>query len=58
MLINFIRLGLKNESKILAESLNGYLNSYKTHMASSIKAIDFYNNNLVNNKCGEKGCLI
>ena len=58
MLINFIRLGFKNESKILAESLNGYLNSYKTQMVSSIKAIDFYNNNLVNNNCGEKGCLI
>ncbi len=58
MLINFIRLGLKNESKILAESLNGYLNSYKTHMVSSIKSIDFYNESLVNNNCNEKGCLV
>ena len=44
MLINFTRLGMMNEAKKLADSLNGYLNIYKNHMMTSLKAIDYFNN--------------
>ena len=44
MLINLIRLGMMNEAKKLSDSLNGYLNIYKNHMMTSLRAIDFYNN--------------
>ena len=58
MLINFTRLGCLEEAKKLALSLNGYLNIYKNHMVSSIKAIDFLNENLNGKKCSEQGCEI
>ena len=58
MLINFIRLGLMNESKNLADSLNGYLNVYKNHMMTAIRALDFFNNYNTGKKCDEKGCKI
>ena len=32
------------EAKKLSESLNGYLNIYKNHMMTSLRAIDFFNN--------------
>ena len=41
MLINLIRLGMNNEANKLSQSLNGYLNIYKNHMMSSLRAIDF-----------------
>ena len=44
MLINLIRLGMNNEANKLSQSLNGYLNIYKNHMMSSLRAIDFFNN--------------
>ena len=44
MLINFVRLGMMEEAKKLSESLNGYLNIYKNHMMTSLRAIDFFNN--------------
>ena len=58
MLINLIRLGLTEETKKLANSLNGYLNIYKNHMMTAIRALDFYNNINAGKNCNEKGCEI
>jgi uncharacterized protein len=58
MLINLIRLGLKDEAKDLANSLNGYLNNYKTHMMTAIRALDFFNNISSGKNCNELGCKI
>ena len=44
MLINLVRLGMMNEAKKLSDSLNGYLNIYKNHMMTSLRALDFFNN--------------
>ena len=56
MLINLTRLGLKNEAKQLANSLNGYLNVYKNHMMTAIRALDFFNSINSEKNCNEKGC--
>ncbi len=56
MLTNLIRLGMMDVAKKLADSLNGYLNIYKNHMMSSLKAIDFYNNIKAGKNCNEQGC--
>ena len=58
MLINLVRLGLKDESKNLANSLNGYLNVYKNHMMTAIRALDFFNNISLDKNCNEQGCKI
>ena len=58
MLINFTRLGFTKEAKDLAQSLNGYLNSYKSFMISSIKSIDYFNEISAGNNCNEQGCKI
>ena len=58
MLINLIRLGLKNESKNLANSLNGYLNVYKNHMMTAVRALDFFNNISSGKNCNDQGCKI
>ncbi len=58
MLMNFIRLGFKNESSELAKSLNSYLNTYKTYMISSVKSIDFYNEISSGKNCNIDGCKI
>ena len=58
MLINLTRLGLKDESKNLANSLNGYLNVYKNHMMTAIRALDFFNNISSGKNCNEQGCKI
>ncbi len=58
MLINFIRLGMMHEAKKLSESLNGYLNIYKNHMITAIRAIDFYNNVNSGKNCNDQGCKI
>ena len=58
MLINLIRLGLMDESKNLADSLNGYLNIYKNHMMTAIRALDFFNNIRSGKNCNEQGCKI
>ena len=58
MLINFIRLGMMEEAKKLSESLNGYLNIYKNHIMTSLRAIDFFNNIKKGKKCNEQGCKI
>ena len=58
MLINFVRLGMMDEAKKLSESLNGYLNVYKNHMMTSLRAIDFYSNAKNGKNCNEHGCKI
>ncbi len=58
MLINFVRLGMMEEAKKLSESLNGYLNVYKNHMMTSLRAIDFFNNIKMGKNCNEQGCKI
>ena len=58
MLINLTRLGMMKEAKKLSESLNGYLNVYKNHMMSSLRAIDYYNNIKEGKNCNEQGCKI
>ena len=58
MLINLIRLGPNVETKKLAESLNGYLNIYKNHMMTAIRALDFFNNINSGKNCNEQGWKI
>ena len=58
MLINFVRLGMMDEAEKLCNSLNGYLNIYKNHMMTSLKAIDFFNNIKDGKNCNERGCKI
>jgi uncharacterized protein len=58
MLINLIRLGLTGETKKLADSLNGYLNIYKNHMMTAIRALDFFNNINAGKNCNEQGCKL
>ena len=58
MLINLIRLGMMEEAKKLSDSLNGYLNIYKNHMMTSVRAIDFFNNVKEGKNCNEQGCKI
>ncbi len=58
MLINLIRLGMMEEAKKLSESLNGYLNIYKNHMMTSLRAIDFFNNINTGKNCNQEGCKI
>ena len=56
MLINLIKLGFAEEAKKLAASLNGYLNIYKSHMMTAIRALDLFNNVNTGKNCNEKGC--
>ncbi len=58
MLINFTRLGMINEAKKLSDSLNGYLNVYKNHMMTSVRAIDFFIQKKEGINCNEQGCKI
>jgi len=58
MLLNFSRLGMKNEARELSDSLNGYLNVYKSLMVSSLKSIDYFNTIEKNKNCNESGCTI
>ena len=58
MLINLVRLGKMDEAKKLSESLNGYLNIYKSHMMTAIRALDFFNNINSGKNCNERGCKI
>jgi uncharacterized protein YyaL (SSP411 family) len=58
MLINFVKLGMMDEAKKLSDSLNGYLNIYKNHMMTAIRALDFFNNISLGKNCNEKGCKI
>ncbi|MDA8538880.1 DUF255 domain-containing protein [Candidatus Pelagibacter bacterium] len=56
MLINLIRLGFTEETQKLANSLNGYLNIYKNHMMTAIRALDFFNSTKSRKNCNEQGC--
>ena len=58
MLINLVRLGMMNEAKKLSEGLNGYLNIYKNHMMTAIRALDFFNKFSVGKNCNAQGCKI
>ena len=58
MLINLIRLGMMDEAKKLSDSLNGYLNIYKNHMMTALRAIDYYNNIKEGKNCNEQGCNV
>ena len=58
MLINLTRLGMIDKADKLSISLNGYLNIYKNHMMTSLRAIDFYNNVKEGKNCNEQGCKI
>ena len=58
MLINLVRLGMMKEAKILSDSLNGYLNVYKNHMMTAIRALDYFNNINSGKNCTEQGCKI
>ena len=58
MLLNFSRLKMKNEGKELSDSLNGYLNVYKSLMASALKSIDYFKMIERNKNCTKEGCLI
>ena len=58
MLINLVRLGMMDEAKKLSGSLNGYLNVYKNHMMTSLRAIDYFNSIQNGKNCDEQGCKI
>jgi uncharacterized protein YyaL (SSP411 family) len=58
MLLNFSRLGMKKEAKELSDSLNGYLNVYKTLMTSCLKSIDYFDRTASGKKCTDDGCSI
>ena len=58
MLINLVRLGMMNDARKLSNSLNGYLNIYKNHMMSSIRALDYFNSLNDGKNCNEQGCKI
>ena len=58
MLLNFSRLGMKTEARELSNSLNGYLNIYKSLMSSSLKSIDYFNVIESNKNCTDIGCII
>ena len=58
MLINLVKLGMMDEAKKLSESLNGYLNVYKNHMITSLRALDFFNKINSGKNCNEQGCKI
>ena len=58
MLLNFTRLKMTNEATELSNSLNGYLNVYKSLMASALKSIDYFTMSENNKNCSDKGCSI
>ena len=58
MLINFSRLGYVDKGNELSNSLNGYLNVYKSFMTSSLKALDFFKENKIGINCNTEGCKI
>ncbi len=58
MLSNLTRLGKMQEAKKLADSLSGYLNVYKSFMASSIKSIDFFYEKSSGKNCNQEGCKV
>ena len=49
---------MKKEAKILSNSLHGYLNIYKNHMMTAVRALDYFNNINSGKICTEQGCNI
>jgi hypothetical protein len=49
---------MTNEATELSNSLNGYLNVYKSLMASALKSIDYFTMSENNKNCSDKGCSI
>ena len=58
MLMNFSRLGYNDQAKELSNSLNGYLNTYKNFMISSIKALDYFKEISSGKNCNTEGCKV
>jgi len=58
MLTNFLRIGFLNEAKELASSMHGYVNMHSQNMASSIKALDIFEQVIQSPNCSEEGCKI
>ena len=58
MLINLTRLGMMENAKNLSLSLNGYLNIYKSHMMTTLRALDYFNNINQGKNCNEQGCSL
>ena len=58
MLINFSRLGFLDKAQELSNSVNGYLNTYKNFMTSSLKALDFFKEINSGKNCNTEGCKI
>ena len=58
MLINLVRLGMLEEANKLSDSLNGYLNIYRNHMMTSLRAIDYFNKIKEGKNCDQQGCRI
>ena len=58
MLINLTRLGMMENAKNLSLSLNGYLNIYKSHMMTALRALDYFNNINLGKNCNEQGCSL
>ena len=58
MLINLVKCGMLDEAKKLSVSLNGYINIYKNHMMTAIRAVDFFNKISSGKNCNEQGCKI
>ena len=58
MLINLVRLGMLEEANKLSDSLNGYLNIYRNHMMTSLRAIDFFKKIKEGKNCDQQGCRI
>ena len=58
MLMNLTKLGFLKEAQELANSLNGYLNIYKSFMTSAIRALDFFNEVSSGKNCNDQGCEI
>ena len=46
------------KAKLLSNSLNGYLNIYKNHMMTTIRALDYFNNINDGKNCTEQGCKL
>ena len=58
MLSNLSRLRNLEIGKKLSNSLNGYLNLFKSHMLSSVRSIDMFKEISSGKKCTEDGCQI
>ena len=56
MLINLVRLGMMDMAEKLSAGLNSYLNFYKNHMMTSLRALDFFKNIEDGKNCNQTGC--